>query len=225
MSEGATSPRAARAHRLRGLYAITPALDDTALLVRQVGAAIAGGAHAVQYRHKSAPDAQRAEQARALAKLCRSHGTLFIVNDDPRLARDVGADGVHVGEDDGELASVREIVGSDTLIGASAYNDLARARALVAGGADYVAFGSLFPSQVKPGARRASLDLVRSARGLSVPLVGIGGIDASNVRSVIDAGAAAVAIITAVFSSNNIEAAARTIAEACDAAANNRNAR
>jgi thiamine-phosphate pyrophosphorylase len=176
----------------------------------------------VQYRRKGvAPGAQRAEAAR-LAALCRERGVLFIVNDDPALAVAVGADGVHVGEDDADLAAAREAVGRDALVGVSCYDDIARARRMVAAGADYVAFGSLFASTVKPGARRATLDLVRAGSALRVPVVGIGGIDASNAGSVIEAGAAAVAVISAVFDADDVEAAAARIARECEAGARRR---
>lgn len=213
-----TDLRAERAARLRGLYAVTPDVADTAALTAMVAAAIDGGAAAVQYRNKTATDEQRRTQAYALALLCRARDTLFIVNDDPALAALVSADGVHLGEGDGNLATAREAVGPDALIGASSYDDLARARALADAGADYLAFGSLFPSSVKPAARRAPLDLVRAALALGVPIVGIGGIDAENAGQVIEAGADAVAVISAVFGDDDIESAARAIAQACEAA-------
>lgn len=195
----ATDGRAALAARLAGLYAVTPDEDDTAVLVAKCAAALDGGAHAIQYRHKSAPPALREAQARAIAALCRARGALFIVNDDAALAARMGADGVHLGEDDADLVVGRRIVGSGALIGISCYNDLARARAAVAGGADYVAFGSLFASTVKPQARRASLTLLGDARALGVPVVGIGGIDAKNAAKVSAAGADAIAVISALF--------------------------
>jgi thiamine-phosphate pyrophosphorylase len=150
--------------------------------------------------------------------LCRERGALFIVNDNAALAREVGADGVHVGRDDADPSAARAVVGDALLVGASAYDDLARARSQAARGADYVASDSLFPSSVKPQAVRASLDLVRAASQLPVPVVGIGGIDERNAGSVIAAGAAAVALITAVFSAPDVEAAARRIAAACASA-------
>jgi len=218
MSAAATDARERRAARLAGLYAITPQRDDTAALARDVAAAIRGGAAAIQYRAKSLPAALMREQAAALAAVCREGGALFIVNDDAALAREVGADGVHVGRDDADLAAARALVGEALLVGASCYDDLDRARSLCAEGADYVAFGSLFSSAVKPHAVRASLDLVRAAARLPVPVVGIGGIDAANAASVIAAGAAAVAVITAVFDAPDVEAAARRLAEACASA-------
>jgi thiamine-phosphate pyrophosphorylase len=211
-----TDPRAARAGRLRGLYAITPELADTALLREQVDAAITGGAQVVQYRNKTAAREQRAAQARMLAELCRSRAVLFIVNDDVELAASVGADGVHLGEGDGALDTARLMLGPGPVIGVSCYDDLSRARAMADAGADYLAFGSLYPSAVKPAARRASLELVGRARSLGVRIVGIGGIDASNAGEVIEAGADAVAVISAVFAADDIEGAARAIAQACE---------
>ncbi len=213
-----TDARAARSFRLRGLYAITPSQPDPALLREQVSAAITGGAQAVQYRNKAAAPAQRAVQARLLAELCRSRDVLLIVNDDVELAAEVGADGVHLGEGDVDPNVARLILGPGPLIGVSCYDDLARARAMADAGADYLAFGSLFPSLIKPDARRASLDLIGRARSLGVRLVGIGGIDSDNAAAVIEAGADAVAVISAVFAADDIEAAARAIAEACAAA-------
>lgn len=216
MSAGATDAiRAGRIKRLAGLYAITPQREDTEALCRDVAAAIRGGARAIQYRAKSLPEALKRTQAARLAAVCRESGALFIVNDDAALAAAVGADGVHVGRDDAGLAQARAAAGAALVVGASCYDDLARAQALVREGADYVAFGSLFPSSVKPHAVRASLDLVRAAARLPVPIVGIGGIDERNASGVIAAGAVAVAVITAVFDAHDVEAAARRIAAAC----------
>jgi thiamine-phosphate pyrophosphorylase len=214
MSAAATD-RGARRARLAGLYAVTPDERDTALLSAQVAAAIEGGARAVQYRNKTASPALRVEQAAALARICAQRGALFIVNDDAVLARDVKADGVHLGEDDGDLAAARAIVGEGRLIGVSCYNDAQRARDFAAAGADYVAFGSFFPSQVKPGARRADVALLAGARALGVPVVAIGGITADNAGALTRAGADAVAVISAVFAPGapaGVTAAAHAIA-------------
>ncbi len=206
--------RRARALRLAGLYAITPDLEDTGDLAARVAAALAGGAAAIQYRNKAADTALRRAQAQALARVQAIRGGLFIVNDDAALAVEAGADGVHVGEDDAGIADAREIVGPNRLVGVSCYNDLACARSAVAAGADYVAFGSFFPSAVKPGARRAEVDLLGQARALGVPVVAIGGITATNAQVLVRAGAHAVAAITAVFDAPDIEVAARAIAAA-----------
>jgi thiamine-phosphate pyrophosphorylase len=197
MAQAHTTSRWTR--QLRGLYAVTPDIVEIALLVAKVEAAIAGGAQAIQYRNKAAPRSLRRKQAAMLARVCGGGGALLIVNDDVDVAREVGAAGVHLGEDDGDIGRARENLGQDMLIGASCYNDLARAKRLVAEGADYVAFGSFFPSPTKPGARRAEPALLHRAKTLRVPVVAIGGITAANGRALVAAGADALAVISAVF--------------------------
>ena len=207
--------RRARAQRVRGLYAVTPDSRDTADLAARVAAAIAGGASAIQYRNKSAEPSARRTQAAALARVQAAHGALLIINDDAELAAAIGADGVHIGEDDASIAAARELVGPDRIVGVSCYDDFERARAAVAAGADYVAFGSFFASGVKPLARKAGIELLTRARSLGVPLVAIGGIDADNAPPLIDAGADAVAVISAVFARptiDDVEQAAHAIA-------------
>jgi thiamine-phosphate pyrophosphorylase len=188
-----------RIDRLRGLYAVTPDEADTLRLCAMAGAAIGGGATAVQYRNKSASDALRREQAHALARLCRQRGALFVVNDDATLAGEVDADGVHLGEDDGAIAQARALFRDGRIVGVSCYDDLGRAQALAREGADYIAFGSFFPSRVKPDARRADVSVVRAAKSLGVPVVAIGGITSENARLLVDAGIDAVAVISDVF--------------------------
>jgi thiamine-phosphate pyrophosphorylase len=217
VTEAANPLRRERRARLRGLYAVTPDVADTTLLVALVAAAIRGGAAAVQYRNKGALPQLRREQAHALAGACRGRA-LFIVNDDPALAAAVGADGVHVGENDADLAGARAVAGPDALIGVSCYDDVAQARRAVAAGADYVAFGSFFPSSVKPDARRAKIELLRAQDAPGVPVVAIGGITAANAGTLIAAGADAVAVISDVFSSgepDGVMRAARALAATC----------
>jgi thiamine-phosphate pyrophosphorylase len=211
-TDGSSAVRRARARRLAGLYVVTPDLSDTRDLVARVVAALAGGASAIQYRNKSADRVLRREQAAALARIRVPRGGLYIVNDDAALAAAVGADGVHLGEDDGGIEAARAAVGPDRLVGISCYDDFGRAERAVAGGADYVAFGSFFPSRVKPGARHADVSLLRRARALDVPVVAIGGIDATNASALIEAGADAVAVISAVFDAPDPERAARALA-------------
>ena len=210
----APSPRNAsrRIRQLRGLYAITPDLVDSALLVAKVEAAIAGGAQIIQYRNKSASQSQRHRQAAMLSRACDGGGALFVVNDDAALARDVGAAGVHLGEDDGDVGGARASCGDAMLIGVSCYNDLSRAERLVAEGADYVAFGSFFASATKPGARRAEPALLRRAKTLHVPVVAIGGITPDNGRTLVEAGADALAVITYVFDHDDLADVARAAA-------------
>ena len=198
--------------QLRGLYAVTPDIADVVLLVAKVEAAISGGAQAIQYRNKSAPAALRQKQAAMLSRVCDGRGALFIVNDDAQLAREVGAAGVHLGQDDGDVSRTRTEIGNAMLIGVSCYDDIARARRLVSEGADYIAFGSFYPSATKPGARRAEPTLLRRAQPLGVPVVAIGGITAANARDLIDSGADAVAVITDVFAHETLADVTRAAA-------------
>ena len=200
--------------KLRGLYAITPETTDSAQLeasVRALFVAAATNCAALQYRNKSGTEVIRLEQARLLGALARASRVPFIVNDDVRLAVAVGADGVHIGRDDGDLGAARAAL-PGKLVGVSCYDSMAAARSAVAAGADYVAFGSVFPSTTKPGAVRAPLGLFREAKALGVPLVAIGGITAQNAPAVLDAGADALAVISALFDAPDIAARAREFA-------------
>lgn len=197
----------------RGLYALTdaelPAGHD---LMASVRAWLAGGAVMVQYRDKTAEAARRRREAGALVELCRGAGAPLIVNDDVALAHEVGAHGVHLGEEDPGIEAARERLGPEALIGASCYDSLDRAREAVRRGADYVAFGSVYPSATKPAARRATLALIRQARAeLDVAIAAIGGLTADNAGTVIDAGADLLAVIAGLRSADP-EAAARAYA-------------
>ena len=198
---------------IAGLYAITPDDSDLRALDEKVRKVLAGGAGAVQYRNKSADRALRSAQARSLLALCRESGIPLIINDDLELALDIGADGVHLGRDDGDLARARSAIGPERILGASCYNRLGLAERSVEAGADYVAFGSVFDSPTKPAAVHASLALFAEARAkLSLPLVAIGGITLDNARQVVEAGASAIAVISSLFEAADIEARARQFA-------------
>jgi len=199
--------------RVSGLYAVTPESADSVGLLRKVDAALRGGALVVQYRSKLMDDSVRNEQAAQIARLCRSSDALFIVNDSVELACTVGADGVHLGKDDVDVSAARAALGHGKLIGVSCYDDMARARAAQTQGADYVAFGSFFPSATKPTARRAGLDLLHEAASeISLPVVAIGGINGDNAAGLIAAGADAIAVVSALFDAPDVEAQARRFA-------------
>jgi thiamine-phosphate pyrophosphorylase len=186
---------------LRGLYAVTPDGVEPALLLELVDAAIAGGANAIQYRDKGASKDRLVALARALQALCRGRNVPLIVNDHLELAILIDADGLHVGEGDGDARTARTRLRDGAVLGASCYADVARARANVTAGADYIAFGSIFSSQVKPGAPSAPLALFGEFKSAepNCPAVGIGGINGSNVETLIAAGADAAASIQGVF--------------------------
>lgn len=195
---------------INGLYAITPDCADTADLLRRVRLALAGGARVLQYRNKPANAVLRLAQASALRALTREFAVPFIVNDDALLAQQVGADGVHLGAMDGSLYAARSVLGGRKIIGVSCYNRLPLAQEAAEAGADYVAFGAFFPSGIKPDAVVADTGLLRQARaGLAVPLVAIGGITAQNGASLIESGADALAVISALFDAADITATAQ----------------
>ena len=184
---------------VRGLYLITPDEADTANLLTRTAPLLAAGATWLQYRNKTAGDALRHEQAAALQSLCRRAGVPLIVNDDVRLAKAIGAAGMHLGEDDGDIAAARALLGAEAIIGASCYDRLELAEAAVAAGADYVAFGAFFPTRSKSGTRQAKVELLSQAASLRVPRVAIGGITPDNARSLVSAGADLVAVISGVY--------------------------
>jgi thiamine-phosphate pyrophosphorylase len=198
----------------RGLYSITDALllpDDR--LVAAVEHAILGGAQLVQYRDKSGAVARRLAQAQALNHLCRHHQIPLIINDDVELAVQIGAAGVHIGRDDPAFSTARTRLGESALIGVSCYDRLDLALEAERAGADYVAFGAVFPSPTKPTEIRAPLSLLREARAaLQVPIVAIGGITPENAPVLLEAGVDALAVISAVFAQPDIQAAARRFA-------------
>jgi thiamine-phosphate pyrophosphorylase len=219
--------------RLRGLYAIadTATLADgmearairqggracgfaTQALLPAVEQALRGGARLIQYRDKSKEGERRRRDGQALAALCRRFSVPFLVNDDVDLAAVVEADGVHLGRDDPAIEGARARLGKSALIGVSCYNELTRALDAERRGADYVAFGSFFPSPTKPGAVRASLELLKQAHAkLRVPIVAIGGITPENGASLIAAGADLLAVIDGVFNQTDIRAAAARYAQ------------
>jgi thiamine-phosphate pyrophosphorylase len=211
--------------RLRGLYAITPEMADTEALCARVSACLAGGAALVQYRAKNSARGLALEQATRIAALCRASGALFIVNDSIDLARACDADGVHVGRDDAGVAEARGAL-PGAIIGASCYDDPAKAEAAARAGADYVAIGSVFASPTKPAARRAPLARISEAARLSgLPVAAIGGIDLSNAREARDAGADMLAVISAVFEAVDTEAAARAFTRLYETPTPSRDAR
>jgi len=198
------------AETVRGLYAVTPDLADTAALLGRVEAALAGGARLLQYRNKTADTALRLAQARALAALCRSYGVPLVINDHLELALAVDAEGLHLGGDDGSIAQARNRLGPEKMLGVSCYRRIENALDAARQGATYVAFGGFFPSRVKPSAERTPLTLLGEAKQrLPLPVVAIGGITPEDTPALIAAGADSVAVITALFDAPDVTAAAR----------------
>lgn len=205
--------RQVSAPRLRGLYALTPQQPERGQASRLLDIterAIFGGARLIQYRDKTRDEMTARHRAALLCGLCHTSGALLIVNDRVDLARHVGADGVHLGEDDAPLDEARKTLRDDAVIGLSCYDSLQRAEDAEAAGADYVAFGSFFPSTTKPAARRADLELLARARErLQVPICCIGGITTDNGASLVAAGADLLAVVDGLFGRDDITGTAR----------------
>lgn len=185
----------------RGIYLITEhERIGFGRLISLAESIIPAGIAALQYRNKIADATQRRDEAGQLRALCKQYAVPFFVNDDPALALETGADGVHLGREDGDCNSARIQVGPDLQIGISCYNELTRTEMAVQQGADYIAFGAMFPTRTKNNTTTASVDLIREAkRRYTVPVVAIGGITPENCVPVIEAGADLLAVISSVW--------------------------
>jgi thiamine-phosphate pyrophosphorylase len=201
--------------KLRGLYAIT----DTKLIPRQrfvetVEAAVRGGATMVQLREKDTPPEEVIRLGRQILAVTRRYGALLIINDHPAVAKAIGADGAHVGREDPPVPEARALLGPDAIIGASCYGDVTRAMAAEQEGADYVAFGTPFPSPTKTKRTDISLGIFREIKQhVKVPVFAIGGITIDNASQVIAAGADGIAVVSGVFAAADVEAAAYGLAQ------------
>jgi len=191
---------------LSGLYAIT----DTVLtpherLIESVEKAVVGGARIVQLRDKDTSDDVLLPMAMEVRDICLRHGALFIVNDRVRLALDADAGGLHIGRDDLPVEEVRRLLGPGRIIGVSCYGDLDRAADMERRGADYVAFGSFFPSPTKPAAPAIPPEVLSFAkRRLAVPVCAIGGITVENAAGLVAAGADMLAVISDLWKAPDI---------------------
>jgi thiamine-phosphate pyrophosphorylase len=202
--------RRARLARAR-LYLVCGADPDASALPDMLRAAIAGGVDVVQLREKHVEDDELASVADALRALCERLGALFVVNDRPHVAAHVGADGVHVGQDDLPVADVREIVGEQMLIGLSTHSP-AEIDAVDAGIVDYIGVGPVHETPTKPGRPAVGVELVSYAgKHATVPFFAIGGIDAVNAADAIAAGARRLCVLRAIAGAADPEAAAREL--------------
>lgn len=187
-----------------GYVAETEAVNVTAALIE-------GGAGLLQLRAKGHDTATIRRLAENLIPLCRAAGVPFILNDFPKLAGELGADGVHIGQDDGTLAAAREIIGAGKIIGRSTHS-LEQARAALAEGFDYIGFGPLFPTPTKQGRPGIGLENIRTMEaevGSQIPVFCIGGIKRTNLSEVLAAGAQRVVIVSDLLTAADVRAAAR----------------
>ena len=159
----------------------------------------------LQYRQKKLNYSQQIKQAEILLKYCRDYNCLFLINDNPQLAAEITADGIHLGQNDTNITQARNLIGPKAIIGMTCHNSLKLAQQAELKGADYVAFGAFFPSPSKPEAALAPISLLRQAKKtLHCPIIAIGGINPDNAKQLIDAGADMIATIHALFASKNI---------------------
>lgn len=178
---------------------------------RVVPDALAGGVDVVQLREKEAPDGEIVAAGRALRALCDERGALLVVNDRADLALACDADGVHVGQDDEPVESVRRAVGRDVLVGLSTHTP-AQVDAGEASGADYLGVGPVYETTTKPGAAAVGLELVEhAARSVRKPWFAIGGIDAQNIGEVVTAGARRAVVVRAIRDADDPRAVASAL--------------
>ena len=185
----------------KGLYAITPDGKTADEILEFTEAVLKGGAVLMQYREKSGID--KTDLANQLVTLCHSYNVPLIINDNVKLAETIGADGVHLGKEDGFISDARKRLGNSAIIGVSCYNSIERAIEAEKQGANYVAFGRFFTSNSKPLAAPAEIGTLTAAKNvLTLPIVAIGGILPENGTSLLNAGADILAVIGGLVTKN-----------------------
>jgi thiamine-phosphate pyrophosphorylase len=199
------------------LYLVCPA-TPTEGLPELLRGAVAGGTQIVQLREKDLSDGELTAVANAARALCERIGALLIVNDRPHVAVELGADGVHVGQDDMPVAQVRELIGPEMLLGLSTHSP-EQIDAVDPELVDYIGVGPIHETPTKPGRPAVGLELVRyAAANAPVPFFAIGGLNASNVEEVLAAGASRVVVVRAITEAEQPEQAARELSELIEAA-------
>lgn len=190
----------------KGLYVISDCdLNDHNELLKKTETILRCGIAVFQYRNK-AKNLDYLSLAEATQDLCKTYNTLFFVNDDIHLAKQLDADGVHIGKDDGSIRETREFLGPDYLIGASCYNQIELAQQAYTAGANYIAYGAFFPSSTKPNAKTANPSLlVESKAKIPLPTVAIGGISPQNADIVIESGADFIAVVSGLYRSDDTQ--------------------
>jgi len=191
---------------LKGLYVITDehlTPDDT--VHSYVEDALKAGASIVQYRNKTKSDDEVEEVCRRLQTLCRQHNAPFIIDDRPYLAAKIKADGIHIGKDDMSLAEARKIF-PEGIIGVSCYGSIRKAKEAQKEGADYVAFGSFFPSPTKPHSGVIHINVLHKAKeAIEIPVCAIGGISKTNIGQIAATNADMISVVSAAFEGNTQE--------------------
>lgn len=187
----------------KGLYAITDELlTPHERIVEQVEEALKGGINILQYRNKTNSDEEVETICRDLLSLCREHNVPFVIDDRPRLAQKIGADGLHIGKDDMPLSEAKNIF-KNGFIGVSCYESINKALEAQTEGADYVAFGSFYPSPTKPHSDIVAMCVLERAKeALSIPICAIGGINNTNIHEIAAHKPDMISVVSAVFEGN-----------------------
>jgi len=202
-------------YRLSGLYAIT----DKKLISRNgfektVEKAVRGGASIIQLREKNTESAEVVGLGKNILKITKRYGIPLIINDSPELAKEIGADGVHLGDNDTSLEYARSVLGREAIIGVSCYGNIGRGVDAEKKGADYAAFGTPYFTPTKPDRTPTPLEVLREAKEkiYRIPIFAIGGITRDNAACVMETGVDGIAVITSIFGSEDPEEAARELA-------------
>ncbi|MDD3343977.1 MAG: thiamine phosphate synthase [Sulfurospirillaceae bacterium] len=192
---------------LKGIYVLSDAiLTPKETIMAQMERVLKSGVSVIQFRDKYASDEEIEPICKALQLLCNQHNALLIIDDRAQLVKKIDADGLHVGKDDMDYAEARALLGNDKIIGVSCYGNIARAQKYESLGADYVAFGSFFPSPTKPNSPVVPLTILKEAKALlKLPICAIGGINNDNISDVARWGIEMYSVISAVYKEDQIE--------------------
>jgi len=192
------------------LYAVTERYPDRDFFA-QIESALKGGITCLQLREKHLPSGEFLAEACEVKKLCAKYDVPLIINDNTEIALSCGADGVHIGQDDGSVAEVRKMAGNRLVIGVSAHN-VGEAMAAEKAGADYLGSGAVFGSATKSNVRVLPLETLKNiCSGVKIPVVAIGGINETNMISLAGTGINGVAVISAVFGAQDVESKCREL--------------
>ena len=209
---GARRREQLRTARLYFVCEAMPNGEDPEPLLR---AALDGGVDIIQLREKSGDNRLIDRAGTTFRRLADAYSVPFIVNDDPELVERLGADGVHVGQDDMSVAEVREVVGREALVGISTHSPVQLEAAIAAGGADYLSAGPIWETPTKEGRPATGLDFISfAARTTALPFFAIGGIDTGNVEEVLQAGARRLCVVRAIRDSEDPTATAAALRRA-----------
>ena len=194
------------------LYAVTDrAWTGKQTLYEQVEAALKGGVTCVQLREKELDETAFLQEAKELCALCRRYGVPFLVNDNVEIAIACGADGIHVGQEDLASGEVRRRVGESMILGVSVHT-VEEARQAVRDGADYLGLGAVFPTSTKTDVEQMPNETLRAiCDAVNVPIVAIGGINRGNILRLAGSGVDGVALVSAIFSAEDIEGTCREL--------------